>query len=356
MASDDPQPTEFSEAGPDFTATSEERLADTRPRVGLSARARFAVVLAIVLLVHAALIAAFLQRDRDTPVQVAAIEETPVEVIVEKPPEPPKPVPPPPPPPPPPEKKPPPPPPPRPKEDLSPSYSAPRKENQETLKTDKLQEKTSVPKAPQPPQEGTPSPKAAAAPPKEAAPPADTKEETAGKEEDKSKPDAEALDKASPKSPKPPTPKEPKTKAAKASPKTNQKTKQLFASLAGSDALPQMTFAKPSAKTKVYGGTEDVRWMSTVEGMLEEKVGKLPHTQHWQAGGRVAICFHVDTTGKVTIKDWCQKSGYPDIDQIAMRALLSAAPFPPPPPGVEHGLVWVSQFDGQLPTAHISKR
>ena len=59
---------------------------------------------------------------------------------------------------PPPEKKPPPPPPP--KEDLSPAYSAPRKENQETLKTDKLQDKTSVPKAPQPPQEGTPNPKA----------------------------------------------------------------------------------------------------------------------------------------------------------------------------------------------------
>ncbi len=352
MASDAPQPDEAPE-GTDFTAAAEERLDSARSRVPLWARTRFALVLLVVLLVHAGLIAAFLLRDRNTEMQVAASEETPVEVIVETPPEPPKPLPPAPPPP---DKKPPPPPPPRPKEDLSPAYSAPRKENQETLKTDKLQEKTSVPKAPQPPQEGTPSPKAAAAPPKEAAPPSDAKEDTAAKEEDKTKPDAEALDKATPKSSKAPTPKPPKTKAAKASPKTNQKTKELFASLSGSDALPQMTFAKPSAKTKVYGGTEDVRWMSTVEGMLEEKVGKLPHTAHWQAGGHVAICFHVDGTGKVTIKDWCQKSGYPDIDQIAMRALVQASPFPPPPPGVEHGLVWVSQFDGQLPTAHVSKR
>ncbi len=354
MASDDPQPIDPPEVDTDFTAAADERLADARPRVG-PARACFGLILAAVLLVHAVLVSAFLLRDRDTPMQVAASEEVPVEVIVEKPPEPPAPVPPPPPPPPPPEKTPPPPPPP-PKEDLSPAYSAPRKENQETLKTDKLQEKTSVPKAPQPPQEGTPSPKAAAAPPKEAAPPADTKEETAGKEEDKSKPDAEALDKASPKSPKAPSPKPPKTKAAKAMPKTNQKTKELFASLSGSDALPQMTFAKPSAKTKIYGGTEDVRWMSTVEGMLEEKVGKLPRTQHWQAGGQVVICFHVDENGRVTITDYCHRSGYPDVDQIAMRALMAAQPFPPPPRGVEHGLAWSSVFDGQLPTTHISRR
>ena len=212
-----------------------------------------------------------------------------------------------------------------------------------------------MPKAPQPPQEGTPSPKAAAAPPKEAAPPADTKEETAGKEEDKSKPDAEALDKASPKSAKLPTPKPPKTKAAKAQPKTNQKTKELFASLSGADGAAEMTFAKPSAKTKVYGGTEDVRWMSTVEGMLEEKVGKLPRTPHWQAGGQVVICFHVDENGRVAVKDFCQKSGYPDVDQIAMRALMAAQPFPPPPRGVEHGLAWSSVFDGQLPTVHVTK-
>ena len=355
MASDDPQPPDVPETSSDFTAVLDERLAGAPPRAGFSARARFALVLAAVLLVHAAFIAAFLIRDRDAPIQVASSEETPVEVIVEKPPEPPKPLPPPPPPPPP-EKKPPPPPPPPPKEDLSPAYSAPRKENQETLKTDKLQEKTSVPKAAQPPQEGTPNPKPAAAPPKEAAPPTDAKEETAGKEEDKSKPDAEALDKASPKSAKPPTLKPPKTKAAKAQPKTNQKTKELFASLSGSDALPQMTFSKPAAKTKIYGGTEDVRWMSTVEGMLEDKVGKLPRTPHWQAGGQVVVCFHVDENGRVTIKDFCQKSGYPDVDQIAMRALMAAQPFPPPPRGVEHGLAWSSVFDGQLPTTHVSKR
>lgn len=352
MASDDPQPGDVPETV--FAADAEERLAGAPPRVGLPARARFAAVLLVVLLLHAAAIVALLLRDRTRTMVVASAEPTPVEVIVEKPPEPPAP---PPPPPPPPEKKPPPPPPPPPpKEDLSPAFSAPRKENSETLKTDKLQDKTSVPKAPQPPQEGKPLPKPAAAPPKEAAPPTDAKEQAAAKEEDKSKPDAEALDKATPKPAKLPEPKPPKTKVAKPQPKTAKPTKDLFASLSGSAALPEMSFSKPAAKTRIYGGTEDVRWMSTVEGMLEDKVGKLPRTPHWQAGGHVAICFHVDENGRVTIKDFCAKSGYPDVDGIAMRALMAAQPFPPPPRGVEHGLVWSSVFDGQLPTTHITKR
>ena len=114
MASDDPQPDPGPEAGSDFTAAAEERLVGERPRVASSARARFALVVFVVLLVHAALVAAFLLRDRETRIQVASEDETPIEVIVEKPPEPPKPLPPllPPPPPPAPEKKPPPPPPP----------------------------------------------------------------------------------------------------------------------------------------------------------------------------------------------------------------------------------------------------
>jgi periplasmic protein TonB len=87
--------------------------------------------------------------------------------------------------------------------------------------------------------------------------------------------------------------------------------------------------------------------------MLEAKVQKLPRTEHYQAGGKVAICFHVDVSGRVILQEYCLKSGYPDVDRLAMRALQSAAPFPPPPPGLERGLIWVSTFDGQLPTLHF---
>ena len=326
---------------PLIALVADEPLVAAAPRRLAIARLHFYALLVLALFVHAALIAAFLWRDSHDRLDVARADETPIEVIVEPPPpeQPKLPQ----------QKPPPPPPPPKPKEDLSPAFSAPRAPNEDTLKTERTQPKTSVPKAPQPPSEGTPQPKPQMAQPKDAAPP-ESKEDTAAKEEDNSKPDAEALDKAKPK-----VAKEAKTKAAKAAPK-QKKSPDLMASLAGSSALPELSFAKPTPKAKVYGGTEDVRWMSEVEGMLEAKVTQLPRTQHWHDGGHVLICFHVDETGRVTIKDFCQKSGYPDIDQLAMRALLAAAPFPPPPRGVEHGLVWSSVFDGQLPSVHVSKQ
>ena len=92
-----------------------------------------------------------------------------------------------------------------------------------------------------------------------------------------------------------------------------------LASLGGAPDFGAMSFARPTPKTKIYGGTEDVRWMSEVEAMLEAKVQQLPRTPHWQAGGRVAICFHVDVSGRVTVKEWCQKSGCCMVLHRAMR-------------------------------------
>lgn len=304
-----------------------------------SAGARFLGIVALVLLIHAALIAAFLWRDAHTDMQVAQLEETPVEVIVEKPPEPPKP-------------KPPPPrtqPPPKPKEDLRESQSAPRAPNKEVVETQKTQPKTSAPQAPTPPSEGQPRPRPQIAQPKEAAP--DQSKEDVAKAPDETKPDAEALDKAKPK-----VARQAKTKQAKAAPRRRQKPTDALASLAGSTRLAEMTFAKPTPKSPVYGGTDDVRWMAIVEGMLEAKVTQLPRTAHWQDGGHVVIFFHVDESGRVISRDFYAKSGYPDIDRVAMQALLAAAPFPPPPPGLEHGLIWGSKFDGQLPRVTVNRR
>ena len=324
---------------------------DTVARTPWFTRARLWGLAAIALLLHAALIAAFLYRDAHQSMQVAQIQETPIEIVQEKPPEPEKPPPPPPPeqqkPPRPPEQKPPP-----PKEDLSPALSAPRAPNEDKVKTETKEAKTAAPNKTETPTQGQPkAAPEAAAPPKEAPPKPPEKEDTA-KEEDKTKPDAEALDKAK----KAAKAKETKTKVAKAAPRRKQVPNAL-AMLSGAPSLDSnMSFARPTPKTKIYGGTEDVRWMSEVEAMLEAKVTKLPRTAHWRDGGRVVIFFHVDTSGRVIARDIILKSGYPDIDQIAMRALSSAAPFPPPPPGLERGLYWASTFDGVVPDLHISKK
>ena len=324
------------EAEATIAASLAERfLAEARHRVD----GRFPVVLALVLLLHAALLVAFLWKDARSPTPATQVAETPVEVVVEPPPEPAKPPEPP---------KPPEPEPPKPKEDLSPAMSAPRAPNEDNVKTTAKEAKTAAPNRLATPSQGQPQAPAAAPPPPSEVAPAPKQDETA-KEEDQSKPDAEALDKAR----KAAKAKESRTKDAKAAPKRKPMPNAL-AALAGAPTLDAtMSFAKPTPKTKIYGGTEDVRWMSEVEAMLEAKVQKLPHTAHYQAGGKVAICFHVDVSGRVILNDFCAKSGYPDIDQMAMRALVAAAPFPPPPPGLERGLIWISTFDGQVPVLHF---
>ena len=329
--SEDEAWTEAADAS--LAADDDARFFATGPRRKLSRR--FIGILALVLLVHAALIAAFLWRDRTANLQVAQQEEaTPVEVVVEQPPEPPKP-------PPPPEQKPP--EPPRPKEDLSPAMSAPRAPAEDKIKTETKEAKTEAPTKLATPTQGAPQAAAPAAPEKEATPEAN--KEDAAKEEEKK--EAEALDKARRKADKK------KTREAKAH--SSQKVNpNLLAALGGAPSFgAHMTFARPTPKTKIYGGTEDVRWMSEVEAMLEAKVQQLPKTAHYQAGGKVAICFHVSPEGRVILQEYCAKSGYPDIDQLAMRALRAAAPFPPPPPGLDRGLIWVSTFDGQTPVLHF---
>ena len=344
MSGDEPEiePGEPTELERSLAAREDERFVGARQKL-FAARARFFGLVLLILLIHVALIAVFLLRDAHSKFQTAAIEETPVEVIVEKPEPPPPPPPQPPPPPKPPE-------PPKPKEELEkPALSAPRAPNEEKVETEKTQPKTSVPKAPTPPSDGQPQPKPAVAPPKEAAP--DESKEDAAKAPDETKPDAEALDKAKPK-----TAKKTVTKQAKEAPKSKRKPNDALAALSGSSSLPELSFAKPTPKSPVYGGTEDVRYLAIVEGMLESKVTQLPRTEHWRSGGHVVIFFHVDESGRVISRDFYVKSGYPDIDKIAMQALIAAQPFPPPPRGVEHGLLWGSKFDGQLPRITVTKR
>jgi TonB family protein len=227
---------------------------------------------------------------------------------------------------------------------LSPAYSAPRAPNEDKEKNDKVEKSAAPNKLPTPTpgetQQATPTPPPPAEP--QAAPEANRADAT--KEEDKTKPDAEALDKAGRKAAKT---KPSKTKTAKVHRKP---APNALAALAGAPNLDtSFSFARPTPKTKIFGGTEDVRWMSEVEAMLEAKVTQLPRSEHYQSGGKVAICFHVDVDGRVIQREYCAKSGYPDIDRLAMKALLEAAPFPRPPPGLDRGLVWFTTFDGQLP-------
>ena len=159
-----------------------------------SARRRFILILAAVLIVHAILLGVLLYENQTAP-QLAQSEEIPVELVPEIPQ--PKVEPPPPPPPPKPEEKK---PPPKQKmvEDEKPAFDAPREQNKETVEREAPDKETQAQKQAQPTEQTAETP----APPKppEAAPNAAVEaplEEAPAKQAD-TRPDAEPLDKAEP--------------------------------------------------------------------------------------------------------------------------------------------------------------
>ena len=319
---------------PTLVASEDQRFLARPKRGAFWSRSRFGVILLVVLAAHGALLVYLLRRDRDASFETAKLDETPVEIVVEPPPplQPP-------PPPPPKQKQP---DPPNPKEEIEkPAFSAPRAPNEEKVETNRTDQKTQAPKAPTPPQEGQPKPPQQASRPQEEAK-SDAKEDAAAKPEE-DKPDAEALDKAKPKV----APKQ-AAKPAKPAPKT-KKTFDALASLSGSSSLPDFTFAKPTAKAPVYGGTEDVRYLAIIQGLIMNKVRTLPRLNRYQEGGQVAVVFHINDDGRVLSMGLGQTSGNPEIDRMALNAVSQAAPFPPPPRGIPHSLIWGSSVDGQLP-------
>ncbi|WP_158807148.1 TonB family protein [Beijerinckia sp. L45] len=327
------QPTAAATA---LTAREDQRFFAREKRAPFWSRSRFIAILVLVLLIHAALLVYFLYRDTKATQEVVQAEETPIEIVVEPPPPPaapqdkPKPLPEP-------TKAPPPPeppkvPPPEVKEDLSPAKDAPRAvEDKKTVDTRQAQPK-SEPKGPKQP-----------TPPAEPAQPSPAKEATTAKPAE-DKPDAEALDKATPEVKKTPPAKESKAKS-----KTKTAKPDAAQTLAGLSGLKSFSIEAPAPRVPVAGGTEDVRFLSIVQGMIMKKVRALPRLNRYQEGGQVTVLFHIDDSGRILTMGLGQTSGNPEIDRMAMNAVSQAGPFPAPPRGVPHSLIWGDSVDGQLP-------
>ena len=311
-----------------LAAHIEERILAPLRRNPRAARWFVATVVAILAL-HGALLGLFLMRDQDAPKR-AANEPTPIEVVVEQPKEEPKPHTP----------KRPEPPKPAPKQAIEkPASSAPRAPSDTKVDTASVQKETHAPKAPTPPTDGQPNPeKEASSPSTDPAEPNTTQEAA---EPDVLQKDAEALDKTKDQ------PKEKPKKVAKLTPKAKtRRARTALQQLAGASTLPDYSFARPTKKSPVYGGTEDSRYLAIVYGMI------MQHRAVVEApgeGGSVTIVFHVDDDGNVFGIGVQHTSGYPQIDAEAAMAIRRASPFPPPPAGAPHSLVATIDFGDTQP-------
>ncbi len=269
-------------------------------------RTRFAVSLGLVLAVHALALAWFLHRDATAPDLVAQATEVPIEVVQEPPPPSPKPSPPP-------DAKP-------PSLDEKPAASAPRAPPKQAVDTAMRDAETEAPKAAAPPSEGQPVQAPAPVP---SVPAVAARAASDGKLED-DKSDAEALDKAKADEAKP-------SEAARA--------------LAGTTEVPTYRFAATSKMSDFPPGTEDNRYLSVVYAKVMSK-NRYRASAAARRGlrGIVTVSFVVDFMGRVPYQAVSESSGHPDLDALAMAAVRTAAPYPPPPGSGSQQLVARMQF------------
>jgi periplasmic protein TonB len=314
-----------------LAASAEDRLLASADPIWRAAKRRFGPVLVAVLLFHATLIAILILGDH--PDTDANLRETeiPVELVPEMPP----------PPPPPQEKKAEPqkkPPPEKQKyeREEKPAFDAPRTPNNETVKRQTTDAETRAPTQakPAPANETKPTPDQPQ--PAQNAAPAPA-EQTQAPDKPDTTPDAEPLNKAAP------------VKAAEAKQRMKPAKQRadlpddqraaVARQLASLMPSPDYSIAAESKMAPVTGGTEDMRYLSVLYGLImrQQHFPSSPHPRH--TGATVTVAFWIDDSGALVHQALYRTSGYPELDAEAMADVRRAAPFPQPPSGEPHGFI-----------------
>ncbi len=323
-----------------LVVTPEDRPIDFADPFWRKARRRFPQILLGVLLLHLTILLLLFLMDQPDDDSAPPVKEIPVEIIVQ-------PSPPPPPPPPKPEqKKPEPKPkqqPPKPKyqHEEKPAFDAPRAANQETIKREALDDKTRAPvqeQKPTPANETKPTPEAPK-PAQNAAPEA-AQQTTSPEKPEPDKKDAEALDKAAP------------VQARKSQRRMREANHRatlpddergaVARELASLEPSPNFTFAAKTEVSPVSGGTEDMRYLSVLFGLIMRQRHMPPRVLHNDV--EVVVAFWVDDSGALVQTELYRTSGYPEYDHEAVSAVRRAAPFPQPPYGEPHGFIAKMDF------------
>ncbi len=301
----------------DFTAEPVERL--MAPETPTPAERRgLAIALiaaaALHLLIPAALFVYYLIWPYMTP---TAVQEIPVEVVVEQPPPapPPKPKQP--------EDKPK--PPPKPFEE-KPAFDAPAPETKEKVNREAPDKTTEAPAAQAPP---TPTP---GAPPKSEAqsptpaPAEAQKPQSAPASHDlKAEPEGELPGDISPK-----PQNETAEAAAPAAPSPPAKA-PVGEALPTIEDLPQYKFAREVEHSPVVGGNAESRYLTIVYGMIKQHLHETAELRLDSANKRGVVDFYVDEGGNLVGRKLISSSGSPNLDLAVMAAIAAAAPYPAPP-------------------------
>jgi periplasmic protein TonB len=304
--------TSLSEA--DFTAEPVERLMGPEEPTPAERRGLAGALIAAALLHLLIPLALFVYYAIWPPATPTAVQEIPVEVVVEQPPPPPKPK----------QAEDKPKPPPKPFEE-KPAFDAPAPETKEKVNRDSPDKTTEAPaaQAPPPPTPGAPPKSETQAP---APTPADEqKAESAAPAQDMTPaPEGELPANLNPQ------PKdgaaEAAAPAARAAPKA-----PVGEPLPTIEDLPQYKFAREVEHSPVAGGNAESRYLTIVYGMIKAHMHEGPELHIDSANKRGVVDFYVDEGGNLVGHKLVSSSGSPNLDMAVMNAIAAAAPYPAPP-------------------------
>jgi len=302
----------------DFIAEPVERL--DAPEPPTPAERRFHVLALIAaamlhLLIPLSFFLAYWLWPRTIP---TAVQEIPVEVVVEQPPEPP-------PPPKPPEEKPKPPPKPL---DEKPAYDAPADPTEEKVNRESPDKKTEAEKTPEAPPPPTPGASPKADTPAPAPHPAEEQKGEAAPPAHDLKPEPQGELPAD-ENPKPED--NPTQAAAPAAPPAPPKKAPVGEPLPTIEDLPQYKFARSVEKSPVAGGNAESRYLTIIYGMIKEHLHESPALHLDLANRHGMVDFYLDEGGNLVGRKLVSSSGSPDLDIAVMAAIAAGAPYPAPP-------------------------
>jgi TonB family protein len=299
----------------DFTAEPVERLMGPETPAPAERRGLAGALIAAALLHLLIPLALFVYYAIWPPTTPTAVQEIPVEVVVEQPPPPPKPKPA--------EDRPKPPPKPF---DEKPAFDAPAPETKEKINRESPNKTTEAPntQAPPPPTPGAP-------PKSETQPPA-----PARAEEQKAQTAPAAQDLAPAPEGELPADLNPKPEndtaqaAAPAAPAPRPKA-PVGEPLPTIEDLPQYKFAREVEHSPIAGGDADSRYLTIVYGMIKAHFRESPELHLDSANKRGVVDFYVDEGGNLVGRKLVSSSGSPNLDIAVMNAIAAAAPYPAPP-------------------------
>jgi periplasmic protein TonB len=302
----------------DFTAEPVERL--SAPETPNPAERRgLAVALIAAAVLHLLIpLGLFVYYALWPPSTPTAVQEIPVEVVIEPPP-------PPPPPPKPKQAEDKPKPPPKPFEE-KPAFDAPAPETKEKVNRESPDKTTEAPasQAPPPPTPGAPPKSETQAP--APAPADEQKAQNAPPAHDLTPaPEGELPADVNPK------PNNDSAKAAAPAAPPAPAKAPVGEALPTIEDLPQYKFAREVEHSPIANGNAESRYLTVVYGMIKSHMRETPELRLDSANKRGVVDFYVDEGGNLVGRKLISSSGSPNLDMAVMAAIAAAAPYPAPP-------------------------